>query len=226
MIPKIIWQTHEAEYDDLEPFQKNVTNTWKNLNPGWNYKYISKTARGIYLDEFEEFIVSCYSELTGINQADLFKMLIVHKYGGFYADMDSVCIMPLDNIVSQMTEGKEIVTSSPGFQTERNEINCSNFGGIPNGQNLTKIIEEAKAKYKQILEEGVFTLKGLHPGIPTWLAFNTVNVANHETIFFNEDYFMHSEIFKIAFDSEFLVEHNGEMIPYLEFAELNNLPIY
>ena len=33
----------------------------------------------------------------------------------------------VNNIVSQMTEGKEIVTSSPGFQTERNEINCCYF---------------------------------------------------------------------------------------------------
>ena len=223
MIPNFIWQTHEAEYDDLEPFQLKVTNTWRNLNPGWNYMYVSKTARGIYLDEFDEFLNSCYSELTGINQADLFKMLIVHKFGGFYADMDSVCTMPLKNVVSQLTTGKELVCSSPGFQAERNEINCSNFGGKPNGENLTQIIEKIIVDYTEILDKKETTLKSLNPGVPTWLAFNSINSSNTDKILFNEDYFMHSENLKVEFEEDYPVHYEDRIIPYSEFLELNNL---
>lgn len=226
MIPKIIWQTHEAEYDDLEPFQKQIIQTWKNLNPGWNHMYLSKTARGMYIDEFDEFLISCYSELTGINQADLFKMLIIHKYGGFYADMDSVCTMSLDEVVVNLGEGKELICSSPGFQAERNEINCSNFGGIPNGQNLTKIVEKIVIDYAEILDKKEFELKTLNPGVPTWLAFNSINSSHHDTLLFNEDYFIHSERLKTEFEENYLVHNNGEIISYSEFTELKNLPLY
>jgi hypothetical protein len=223
MIPNFIWQTHEAEYDDLEPFQLKVTNTWRNLNPGWNYMYVSKTARGIYLEEFNDFLINCYTDLSGINQADLFKMLIVHKFGGFYADMDSVCTMPLDEVVANLTDDKELVCSSVGWQTTENNINCSNFGGIPNGQNLTKIIEKSVIDYKEILDKKEVELKNLVPGQPTWTAFSDTNVNNQDTILFHNDYFMHSENFKVEFQEDYPVHHNNETITYTEFLELKNL---
>jgi mannosyltransferase OCH1-like enzyme len=46
-VPKIIWQTHESKYNDLLPFQKDITNTWKNLNPGWEYRYINAEQRSL-----------------------------------------------------------------------------------------------------------------------------------------------------------------------------------
>lgn len=223
MIPKFIWQTHEAEYDDLEPFQLKVTNTWRNLNPGWNYMYVSKTARGIYLEEFDDFLINCYTDLSGINQADLFKMLIVHKFGGFYADMDSVCTMPLDEVVANLTDEKELICSSVAWQTTGNNINCSNFGGIPNGQNLTKIIEKSIVDYKEILDKKQVNLKDLVPGQPTWTAFSDTNVNNQDTILFHNDYFMHSENFKVEFQEDYPVHHNNTTIPYTEFLELKNL---
>jgi hypothetical protein len=225
MIPNIIWQTHEAEYDDLEPFQKNVINTWKNLNPGWNHMYMSKTARDAYMENIGGFLYNCYSELTGINQADLFKMLVINKSGGFYADMDSVCTMSLNEFAFSLGEGKELVCSSVAFQAKENEINCSNFGGIPNGQNLNKIEEKIVADYTEILNKQEVTLKTLNPGIPTWLAFNEINVANQSTIYFTEDYFIHSELLKVEFDEDYPVNHNGDTIAYSEFVQINNLTI-
>ena len=225
MIPKLIWQTHEAEYDHLEPFQKNISNTWQNLNPGWDYKYVSKTSRDKYVEDFDPFLYSCYLELTGINQADLFKMIIVYQYGGFYADMDSVCSKPLDKVVAELSVGKEIVCSSQGFQADGNDINCSNFGAIARSKNFEEIISLINDEYNKILDEESVELKNLNPGIPTWLAFNSVNSNNQEALFFNDDYFIHSERLKSEFETDYLVYYKGRRVKYSEFLELSNLTI-
>lgn len=225
MIPKIIWQTHEAEYDDLKPFQKSITNTWKNLNPDWEYRYVSKKIRDKYVKEFDDFLYSCYLELSGVNQADLFKMLIIYKYGGFYADMDSVCSMPLNNVLSRLTEGKEIVCSSPGYQANEYDVNCSNFGAIANSKNFAEIVDIVINEYKKIQHEKKVELKNLNPGIPTWITFNRVNGSNTKTILFDESYFIHSEKLKTEFEDDYKVNYNDQVMPYLEFIKINNLPI-
>lgn len=225
MIPKLIWQTHEAEYDDLELVQKKAINTWKNLNPGWNYLYVSKKARRTYIDEFDQFLINCYSELSGINQADLFKILVIYKYGGFYADMDSICCISLDEVVSHMGDEKEIICSSPGYQVSDNSINSSNFGAIANSKNFKKIVEKIIIDYKEILNNEKISLKNLNPGRPTWPAFNEINKNNIDTVLFDEDYFFHGENLKVRFDEDYPVHYENKIIPYSEFLKIKNLTI-
>ena len=89
MIPKIIWQTHEYEYDDLPDLYKINSQTYKDLD-GWEYRYRTSAQRKSFISEhFPEYMYLYEFIKPGIYQSDFWRYLVLYKYGGFYADMDS-----------------------------------------------------------------------------------------------------------------------------------------
>ena len=93
-IPKIIWQTHNYEYEDLPIHFKKVAQTWKNLNPDWEYRYVSHNQREEIVKKYP-LLWEYYPTQDGVCQADIWRYLVTYEYGGVYADMDSVCTKPL-----------------------------------------------------------------------------------------------------------------------------------
>lgn len=158
MIPKLIWQTHEWEYEDLPESHKNAANTWKNLNPEWDYRYTSASKRKSIVKDLDIQLHDLFflEERNGNayhfkrHQADLFRYLVTYEYGGVYADMDSVCIKPLDYMFQQLESTEyEVLTG-----TEPNErTNNAMFAAVPKseiiGNVLTKIKKSKIEQYEQ-----------------------------------------------------------------------------
>jgi len=95
MIPRIVWQTHESSYDDLPDLYKDNSQTYKNL--GWEYIYHSALDRELFITEhFPEYLHLYLHIGPGIYRADLWRYLVLYKYGGFYADIDSRLIYDKD----------------------------------------------------------------------------------------------------------------------------------
>jgi hypothetical protein len=114
---KIIWQTHKWEYQDLPDIYKKTSMTWQAMNPDWEYKYISnnkirKEIEKIGIDKLLVFFDSCN---TGMEKADAYREIMVYYYGGLWADMDSVCIFPIDKIIEK-NQDKEMICAPPIFQ--------------------------------------------------------------------------------------------------------------
>jgi mannosyltransferase OCH1-like enzyme len=103
MIPKIIWQTYELDYDDLRHDYKMASLTWKNLNPDWEYRYCSAEQRKIHIKEYSPNFYNYYKKLAPISQADIWRLCVLYSYGGFYTDMDSVCTIPLNDVFKNKT---------------------------------------------------------------------------------------------------------------------------
>lgn len=96
-IPTIIWQTGADDYDKLkEPFNQNVL-TWQRMNPKWKYVYKNEFEK---VQDIQEFGNETFSELAtlvyGPYLADLWRYVMLYKFGGVYADLDSVCWLPMD----------------------------------------------------------------------------------------------------------------------------------
>lgn len=97
MIPKIIWQTYKTKFEDL-PFNPAVeAKKWKEMNPDYEYKYFDD-------DDVYNFIEQEYgvemldivkSFKVPVMMADLWRYLVIYKYGGVYADIDTECKKPL-----------------------------------------------------------------------------------------------------------------------------------
>jgi alpha 1,6-mannosyltransferase len=117
--PKLIWQTSNTE--GVERWA-NETATWTGKNPNWKYNLLTgKLARGtsvctrtqtdsnIYADEgatafvYEHFrhrpsIVQFWSELQQVVlKADFIRYLAMLARGGVYSDMDTSCLVPIDD---------------------------------------------------------------------------------------------------------------------------------
>src|SRR4051794_4030765 len=97
-IPRVIHQTYMSKNFPPE-LNANAENI-KNMNPGWTHvihddadikKFITETYGLEILGYFERI-----DPIYGAARADLFRYLLMYKYGGVYMDVKSTCTQPLD----------------------------------------------------------------------------------------------------------------------------------
>ena len=115
MIPKIIWQTYKDPFEELPEYMIDAVNTWKDLNPEYEYKYMDdKQAAEFVLSEFgQEWYDLFINVPVGVMRGDMWRYMVVYKYGGVYADLDTLCLKPISSwmlndkkmIVCPETEG-------------------------------------------------------------------------------------------------------------------------
>ena len=97
MIPNIIWQTYKTKFPPFESIQP--IKTWIDKNPGfsWNYFDDAKCEQFIS-DHFSQEFVEMYRLLPfGVMKADAWRIAIVYIYGGVYADLDTNCLVPIND---------------------------------------------------------------------------------------------------------------------------------
>jgi hypothetical protein len=148
MISKIIWQTHNYEYDSIPEHLKKCMLSWKMANPDWEHKYVDHNEREVFIKEKYPELYELYKRKRNIFQADIWRIAVVHEFGGVYVDMDSWCRKPL----SYMLQNKEyncLITepydNKPG---EKLHVNNAMFAAPKNCVVLKNIIDEIVRKYK------------------------------------------------------------------------------
>ncbi|MEM7445552.1 MAG: glycosyltransferase [Pseudomonadota bacterium] len=100
MIPAILHQTWKTDRipDRFKPFEAS----WAAHNP--NLKRILWTDRMLL-----EFVAEHYPEMlatycgypNGVMRADAARYMLLHHFGGFYADIDCECVAPLEPLLSE-----------------------------------------------------------------------------------------------------------------------------
>jgi mannosyltransferase OCH1-like enzyme len=224
MIPKIIWQTHENKYEDLDSFQKNIINTWKNLNPGWKHNYIDAEQRSKDVKEYDDFLYECYRKSSGINQADIWRLVAIYNNGGFYADMDSICTMPLDDILHQFYNGEDMICSPISYQSDG--VNNSNFAGLKNSKIAKLMLDKIIQNYTTIKEHFGIDISDLGPGDPCNDIFSKIAIKNKNLVCFNNKYFSHSSDYKTSFYKDCKVTYKKKETTYFNLAQINDWKIY
>lgn len=109
MIPKIIYQTWYTT--ELHPLIKSKVDNTKSLNPNYSHKIYTDEEIDRFVNEnFPGEIAECYNRLNiVVAKTDLWRYLILYKYGGVYLDMDSSIEKPLDELIKD--EDKAVITS-------------------------------------------------------------------------------------------------------------------
>ena len=169
MIPKIIWQTYECEYEELPQYIKDCTRTWIDLNPGWEYKYVSAPDR-------KEFILNHYGEewLNTFNnlpnntmRADIWRQMALNSFGGLYVDIDTLCKKPIDYWLDTSFD----LVCSTEFEHEdpKKDINVFIFAGKKDNIVFQKMFEYIKTK----LDELGYSIEK-HNDISGYIAFSHV----------------------------------------------------
>jgi mannosyltransferase OCH1-like enzyme len=98
-IPKRIFQTHKSiQYIQSKPKLQQAMNSWRRFVPEFGYHFYTDEMcddfmKNEMVEEFGEEIYEAYNRLPiAVMKADLWRYCIIYKYGGIYADADSICL--------------------------------------------------------------------------------------------------------------------------------------
>lgn len=199
-IPKIIWQTHNYLKKDLPEHYKQASQTWINLNPGWEHRYVDHIER---LDTIKKYpkILNAYHGLDPRTQADIWRYIITYEHGGVYSDMDSVCIKPLDYIL-QNTEEYEIIVTP---------LNPPSF--VFNGKYVTSNANYAVKKESKVMQEVISLFEKTEKG---WESF-IVSILSSDSVLYGFTAAKNNESFNTSFNDNFIIDNYGEEISYSEY---------
>jgi hypothetical protein len=100
-IPKIIHQTFHGEPWPRE-IHDNISKL-KEINSSWEYRFYSDNDIVSFLEnEYGAKILGYYNRLNaqyGAARADLFRYLLMYRYGGVYLDIKAAADKPLDTVI-------------------------------------------------------------------------------------------------------------------------------
>jgi mannosyltransferase OCH1-like enzyme len=107
MIPKRIFQTYKFPFDELSDNAHFLIQEWKKNNPDYEYLYYSdKDIEDFILKEYGHLWHKRYKSLKyPVMKADVFRVLVVYMYGGFYADLDLKSMRSINILNNQETDG-------------------------------------------------------------------------------------------------------------------------
>jgi mannosyltransferase OCH1-like enzyme len=100
-IPKRIYQTWKTK--NLPWGIKNVIKNMMDLNPGYShYLYDDAEMDEFVLTNYPGEIFNAYNMLNiGAAKADLWRYLILYKFGGIYLDIDAAILKSLDTLIKR-----------------------------------------------------------------------------------------------------------------------------
>jgi mannosyltransferase OCH1-like enzyme len=102
-IPKLLHQTY-ARRELPAPIQRNI-NRIRALNPGWTYMFYDDADCTAFIrDHYGRQVLDRYLRINkdyGAARADLFRYLLMYRYGGVYLDIKSAADWPLDEVLSE-----------------------------------------------------------------------------------------------------------------------------
>lgn len=229
---KIIWQTHEWDYSDLPKHFLATSMTWKNLNPTWEYVYVNAIERAEAVRLFDRELYKMYQLCPLITQADIWRYVSVYQYGGAYADMDSVCLMPLDYLLETEYSGEEIMATE---LDSNGLINNANFLAKKNSIAIKSVIDTILAVYRDINYYQFFLeaetksdfWRLIQDKLGTSPVEYTEGLLKHpNTISHSFKAAMHGMMFKQDFDIDLLIDYYGVSTSYKSLAKANNWTTY
>ena len=100
MIPPILHQTWKTDRipERFQPW----TETWKRHNPGWTRMLWNDRALVDFVGaNYPEFLDTFCGYRSGILRADAGRYLLLHHFGGVYADLDCECVAPFDRLMAE-----------------------------------------------------------------------------------------------------------------------------
>lgn len=115
MITKNIFQTHKSiKYIKSKQKITNAVNSWQKFKNKFQYFFYNDVmCKNFMQNNFDERINEAYSMLPmAVMKADLWRYCVIYKYGGIYADTDTVC-----NVNPNIFINDSYITVSPELDT-------------------------------------------------------------------------------------------------------------
>nr|WP_246714976.1 glycosyltransferase [Aestuariivirga litoralis] len=98
-IPRIIHQTWKTR--DLSQTKGDVK-SWRRLNPDWDYRFWTDADLENFMQaEFPELMEIYRGYPNPVQRADLARYCLLRRFGGVYADIDTICLASLEPLAGE-----------------------------------------------------------------------------------------------------------------------------
>jgi len=99
-IPKYIYMTSPFKEEDLPSIIENQLNKIKIMNPGYQiFYYNDENCRNFIKENFKEYLYDYDILIPSAYKADLWRYLILYKFGGIYMDIGHLPLKPFSEII-------------------------------------------------------------------------------------------------------------------------------
>ena len=100
MIPKILHQTWKT---DIVPTGfEGYVQSWRRHNPDWTMMFWNdRMLLEFVATHYPDFLPTFCGYERGVMRADAGRYLLLHHFGGVYADIDCECVAPFDPLLSE-----------------------------------------------------------------------------------------------------------------------------
>ncbi len=154
-IPRQIWQTNFSAKSTLPVYLNYLFNRLMSLD--YEYRYVSTEERAEFVKEnASERVYNAYMDLAdGAAQADLWRLITIHKHGGIYMDIDATLVWPLKRILPDNDNAMYVKLKKNNHYT--NFFLASEPNNPDYEQAINDIVENVENQY---IEDGVYFLTG------------------------------------------------------------------
>ena len=100
LIPRILHQSWKV---GLPPKKlRSYVASWQERQPDWKYKLHTDLANGELVAGRYPWLATLFLSLSGIQRADVSRLLYMHAYGGVYADLDVELLQPIQPLFDRL----------------------------------------------------------------------------------------------------------------------------
>ncbi len=181
VIPKIIIQTWKTK--KLSGKLAEWSSTWKKINPEFKYLFFDDIDCFRFVYKNYPNYLDLYNSLSCIEKTDVFRYLVLHKYGGVYADIDTCCLKKIGPLIDLF--GSSVIT---GFEYNEPIQYLQWFIACP--KNSKVMIELVDEVYRR-----------------SWLKpIKSLFLSNNELVYYTTGPIMYTSVLKSTSESVVVLE--------------------
>lgn len=151
-VPRIIHQTWKTKR--LPPQLARWAASWRAHNPDWEWRlYDDADCEAVLAESFPQLLPLYRALERPVERADLFRYAVLWRDGGVYADLDAVCLAPIDAWLradDQLVVGVEAQPRAPrlGYVWPRQLCQWT-IAAAPRHPCLQRAVETVAARVQQ-----------------------------------------------------------------------------
>ena len=140
LIPKIFHRIWYQGLDQLPPKYQGYLRTWEKHYPNWEHRYWDGPQMRSFMEtSYPEWLDLFDSYPLDIQRIDAVRYFLLHKFGGFYFDMDMQSLRPIDLLL----ENHRLILS----YTQAYNNAC--MGSVPGHPLWEKVFSQLPAKFEE-----------------------------------------------------------------------------
>lgn len=190
-IPASIHLTYKTE--ELPEQYTRFYDSMKQHHPDWNMVIYDDTRARAVIKDFSPEVLALYDGFTHpVQRTDLFRIIVVYLYGGFYLDLDMLCLKSLEELRSNsvvLGEERFLSKEEAALQGSPYQSRVANymFGAASGHPFWLDVIHEMlnRASRKVETEEDILDTTG--PGLLTDVYHRVKNDYSDITLLLNRD---------------------------------------